>query len=90
MGQIRSLAVIHVRNILIVYNVPPDLDQSASDVVKKILVKSTDQSLSHRKLESMVCCWRPSVHHRGFRHGGGHDTGTGLPLLWSRTKKVSS
>ena len=42
------------------------------------------------KLESMVLVWRPSLHHRGFGHGGGHDTWSRLSLLWSCAKKVRS
>ena len=43
---------------------------------------------SYRELESVVCCWRPSLHHSGLGHGGGHDTRSWLPLLWSCAKKV--
>ena len=38
----------------------------------------------------MVSIRRSGVHHRGFGHGAGHDTRTGLPIFGPCTKKVGT
>jgi len=48
----------------------------------------TDWMRSGRESEPMVRPRRPSLPHRGFGHGGGHDTRPGLPLLRPSTKKI--
>lgn len=40
------------------------------------------------EFKSMVFARRPGIHPRGFGHGGGHDTRSGLPLFRIGPKKV--
>lgn len=37
------------------------------------------------KCEQMVSIGWPGVHHRGLRHGHGHDSWSWIPVLWSRS-----
>ena len=51
---------------------------------------STDMSHSRGESQPMVHFRRSGLYHRGFGHGGGHDTGSRIPLLWSGAAKVCS
>jgi hypothetical protein len=46
--------------------------------------------ISRRKLEPMVRSWRSSIYHRLIMYGTSHDSRSRLPLLWTRSPKVST
>ena len=62
-----------------------DLDISPS---LKIMIPLTAPTTSYGKSESMVHLRRSGLHHRGFGHGGSHDTGAWLLVLRPGATKV--
>ena len=55
----------------------------------KLFIQLTFATTSYGKSESMVHLGRSGLHHRGFGHGGSHDTGPWILVLRPGAKKVS-
>ena len=69
-----------------------------ADIAMSFEQRSRDESVfmlfsiltfsSHRESEPMVHFWRSSLHHCGLGHGGGNDSGAGLPVLGTGKTEV--